>query len=535
MKRISIAAEVVAFPSILFLDEPTASLDAYNSLLIVQMLRELAKGQEEQQQQTREGEWKQGWEGGMTVVASIHQPSREVFERFDSLMVLNNEGEVIYIGQTRDEDGRLALSNDFWCSIQSNEREEPASWILRRSSGTTFSIAANRAGNGVKSEILEREREEDVMLHAWCALVEERKQGIQETSLPSFLPIIELKNGKLCKTIGRCWMSLLAKSSIASTGRTWPSSLHSFIVQSSPSPSFLTLLQVHTRRAFLISSRAPYYKWYRIGGSVAIAVVLSGMYHGRPEATNPDLMSCVASIFIALIFVTFSNSMVAFQIMDEERPALTQECFMKSCSVSVYALSWLIVDMMYALAQSLVFVLLLYFPFGFSSDWWRVAWFWVFLYLYTLFTTAFGQAVAAISPNLEAAKKIYSMIAPVISIMSGMSFMPSDLPQAWVLVWVVCPLNKALEGIVMTQWWEHSGKNDKGAMIEVLNSATQSFENVTRWEDIQRLFKDTNKVGGGLDFSVANRWRNTGMMVVTLLSCYALFMFALGWRRSRGA
>lgn len=72
-------------------------------------------------------------------------------------------------------------------------------------------------------------------------------------------------------------------------------------------------------------------------------------------------------------------------------------------------------------------------------------------------------------------------------------------------------------------------------MIEVLISATQTLENVTGREVVQMLFKDTNKVGRGLDFGVASRWRNAGMMVVTLLSCYALFMFALGWRRSRRA
>lgn len=36
--------------------------------------------------------------------------------------------------------------------------------------------------------------------------------------------------------------------------------------------------------------------------------------------------------------------------------------------------------------------------------------------------------------------------------MSGMTIIPVDLRRAWKPLWIVTPMNKAFEGLVMTQW-----------------------------------------------------------------------------------
>ena len=41
-KRLSIAVELAASPSVLFLDKPTSGLDARSALLVVQLLRRVA-------------------------------------------------------------------------------------------------------------------------------------------------------------------------------------------------------------------------------------------------------------------------------------------------------------------------------------------------------------------------------------------------------------------------------------------------------------------------------------------------------------
>ncbi|MEW6348493.1 MAG: ATP-binding cassette domain-containing protein [Thermodesulfobacteriota bacterium] len=79
-KRANIGLELVAKPAILFLDEPTSGLSSIEAERIVALLRDLADN------------------GGLTVVATIHQPSRRSFEQFDDVMLLGLGGRIAYYG-----------------------------------------------------------------------------------------------------------------------------------------------------------------------------------------------------------------------------------------------------------------------------------------------------------------------------------------------------------------------------------------------------------------------------------------------------
>jgi ATP-binding cassette subfamily G (WHITE) protein 1 len=76
------AMEMVVNPSILFLDEPTSGLDTFTAYSVISTLKDLA-GQ------------------GRTVVATIHQPSSDIFGLFDDLLLLS-EGKVVYYGTAKD-------------------------------------------------------------------------------------------------------------------------------------------------------------------------------------------------------------------------------------------------------------------------------------------------------------------------------------------------------------------------------------------------------------------------------------------------
>lgn len=80
-KRLSIALEILTQPQLLFLDEPTSGLDSASAFFVIQVLKNVACG-------------------GKTVIASIHQPSSEVFALFDDLFLLSG-GETIYFGEAK--------------------------------------------------------------------------------------------------------------------------------------------------------------------------------------------------------------------------------------------------------------------------------------------------------------------------------------------------------------------------------------------------------------------------------------------------
>ena len=75
-KRVGIAMELVTNPSIIMLDEPTSGLDAYTAYSVCRTLKDLALA-------------------GRTVVATIHQPSSDVFHMFDNLLLLA-DGRIMY-------------------------------------------------------------------------------------------------------------------------------------------------------------------------------------------------------------------------------------------------------------------------------------------------------------------------------------------------------------------------------------------------------------------------------------------------------
>lgn len=77
-KRISIGYELISNPSLMLLDEPTSGLDSSTSLRIVKML-------------------KQECHRGMAVLATIHQPSSELFMLFDKVILLS-DGFTVYNG-----------------------------------------------------------------------------------------------------------------------------------------------------------------------------------------------------------------------------------------------------------------------------------------------------------------------------------------------------------------------------------------------------------------------------------------------------
>ena len=82
IRRLTIACEVVIAQPIVFLDEPTSGLDSYLACTVVETLRTLA-------------------DAGHTLLCTIHQPSKQVFEIFDKVLLLAN-GHMIYHGPARD-------------------------------------------------------------------------------------------------------------------------------------------------------------------------------------------------------------------------------------------------------------------------------------------------------------------------------------------------------------------------------------------------------------------------------------------------
>lgn len=67
-RRVTVAEALITNPSVILLDEPTSGLDSASAMLLMELLRSLASR-------------------GRTVICTIHQPRREVYDSVDRLLV----------------------------------------------------------------------------------------------------------------------------------------------------------------------------------------------------------------------------------------------------------------------------------------------------------------------------------------------------------------------------------------------------------------------------------------------------------------
>ncbi|KAL0299041.1 UNVERIFIED_CONTAM: Pleiotropic drug resistance protein 2 [Sesamum radiatum] len=111
-KRLTIAVELVANPSIIFMDEPTSGLDARAAAIVMRTVRNTV-------------------DTGRTVVCTIHQPSIDIFEAFDELLLMKRGGQVIY-GGPLGHHSRLLI--EYFQAVpgvpEIKEGYNPATWML---------------------------------------------------------------------------------------------------------------------------------------------------------------------------------------------------------------------------------------------------------------------------------------------------------------------------------------------------------------------------------------------------------------------
>ncbi|KHN70145.1 ABCG-like transporter [Ordospora colligata] len=115
-KRVSIGVELLGDPSIIFCDEPTSGLDSFNAVNILSLLKDLAKM-------------------GKTILVTIHQPSYEMIDFFDKI-ILMSMGNLVY-------DGDLKGCVDFFdaCGYSLPKQTNPVDFFLNTVSFDSRSTA----------------------------------------------------------------------------------------------------------------------------------------------------------------------------------------------------------------------------------------------------------------------------------------------------------------------------------------------------------------------------------------------------------
>ncbi|KAL5849942.1 hypothetical protein ACOSQ4_007955 [Xanthoceras sorbifolium] len=111
-KRLTIAAELVSNPSIIFMDEPSSGLDARAAAIVMRAVKNVVST-------------------GRTTVCTIHQPSIDVFEAFDELILMKTGGRIIYSGMLGHHSSKLIEYFEGISGVPKIKANyNPATWML---------------------------------------------------------------------------------------------------------------------------------------------------------------------------------------------------------------------------------------------------------------------------------------------------------------------------------------------------------------------------------------------------------------------
>ncbi|PON55901.1 ABC transporter-like [Parasponia andersonii] len=251
-RRVSICIEILTRPKLLFLDEPTSGLDSAASYYVMSRIAAL-------EVHSRRSI---GAGGSRTIVASVHQPSAEVFRLFDSLCLLS-AGKMVYFGPA-------SAANEFFAT-----------------SGFPCPTLQNPSDHFLKTINKDFELEKDI------------EQGFLVGAVPTVEEAIDtlIKSYKESENYQQV-RRLVAE--IYSTKQDYSEALGKKRIHA----SFLTQCPVLTRRSFKNMYRDLGYYWFRLAIYVGLALGLGSIYYNIGDK-NRSIQARGSLIMFLASFLTF--------------------------------------------------------------------------------------------------------------------------------------------------------------------------------------------------------------------------------------
>ncbi|KAJ4958314.1 hypothetical protein NE237_025425 [Protea cynaroides] len=396
-KRLTIAVELIANPSIVFMDEPTSGLDARAAAIVMRTVRNIV-------------------DTGRTVVCTIHQPSIDIFDAFDELLLLKQGGEEMYVGPLGKHSCHLIK---YFEAIEGVEKIKdgynPATWMLEVTTTT-----------------------------------QEATLGINFNDI--------YKNSELYKR---------NKVMIVEMSEPIPGSkdLH-FPTQYSQ--SFFTQCVACLWKQNWSYWRNPPYTAVRLFFTTGIALLLGSMFWGlgSRSQSQQDIFNAMGSMYIAIVFLGVTNAFSVQPVVAIERAVFYRERAAGMYSALPYTFAQVVIEIPYIFLQALIYGVIVYSMIGFH---WTVAkffWYLFFMYFTLLYFTFYGMMTVAMTPNQHIASIVLSGFYSLWNLFSGFVIPRTRIPVWWRWYYWVSPVSWTLYGLVASQFGDIKEKLDSGVTVE---------------------------------------------------------------------
>ncbi|KAL3720970.1 hypothetical protein ACJRO7_005737 [Eucalyptus globulus] len=388
-KRLTIAVELVANPSIIFMDEPTSGLDARAAAIVMRTVRNTV-------------------DTGRTVVCTIHQPSIDIFEAFDELLLMKRGGQVIYYGPLGRNSHKVV---EYFESIPGvpkiKEKYNPATYMLEVSS-----IAAEIR---LKMDFAEHYKS--------SSLFKRNKELVNELSTP-------------------------------------PPGAKDLYFPTQYSQSSWGQFKSCLWKQWWTYWRSPDYNLVRNFFTLASALMVGTIFWkvGTKRDNQSDLTTIIGAMYAAVLFVGINNCSTVQPVVAVERTVFYRERAAGMYSALPYALAQVICELPYVLFQTTYYTVIVYAMVCFE---WTVAkffWFFFICFFSFLYFTYYGMMTVALTPNQQVAAIFAAAFYGLFNLFSGFFIPRPRIPKLWVWYYWICPVAWTVYGCIVSQYGDVDDK-----------------------------------------------------------------------------
>ncbi|KAK2662944.1 hypothetical protein Ddye_001518 [Dipteronia dyeriana] len=367
-RRVTICIEILTRPKLLFLDEPTSGLDSAASYYVMSRIARLG--------QTDNGT-------GTTVIASIHQPSSEVFQLFHNLCLLSS-GRTVYFGPASDANQFFA-SNGFPCPTLQN----PSDHFLKT---------------------INKDFEKDI------------EQGLAdpETIIPSTEEAINI----LIKSYKASANYEQVRSQVAEICKQDGGLLE----KKRSRARFLTQCQILTRRSFVNMYRDLGYYWLRLAIYILLSIGLATVFHNL-GTTGPNSVQARGSLLMFIAsFLTFM-AIGGFPSFVEEMKVFERERLNGHYGVTPFVIGNSLSALPYLVLISVIPGAIVYYLPGLHEGLQHFLYFALLIFTCMMLVESLMMIVASLVPNYLMGIITGAGIQGLMILGGGFFRLPNDLPD----------------------------------------------------------------------------------------------------------